>query len=399
MYFRKHPHTPPKPPSRKRRKRYSVVLVVLLVAGGAEIRGQHLRLNPLDAPTSLYLNLSQILRYNVYEHFRFGAGFLWEIPNDASRSHYWQLSAYAAYGTYDRQLKYGGTIAVQFRGPRRWRPFIDYIDDVQQAASTNLAPYVLLLTQRNTSYVASYFTRMRALTVGFTTRIDGHLMQFDLRYVREWQLFDERGALYPAPLSAAQHADYGEAHAQVGAKGMLVDVRGGLPVDGVGGAYMRAIVQYDSLFELDDRAALYIFGQVGYATAGAPVQRLFDLSGTRGSFYYFENVLLTLRPNTFLSDLYGRTTVQIGWNESFWQTKYSCPSAFAQVGGVVGRHYDTQQWDCMIEPGIGIDRLLRWGYLDVGVAAAYGIVPRWSPLWQPRIIDRFAFLAVAKILL
>ncbi len=49
------------------------------------------------------------------------------------------------------------------------------------------------------------------------------------------------------------------------------------------------------------------------------------------------------------------------------------------------------------EPLIGIERLLRWGVLDLGMAAAFQMTPDNSYYHTPDTRDRWALVVVATV--
>lgn len=57
----------------------------------------------------------------------------------------------------------------------------------------------------------------------------------------------------------------------------------------------------------------------------------------------------------------------------------------------------------VFEPALGINGLLRWGYLDLGVAAAYRISPNNDDFVKPANLSGFrypfAVLFVAKLII
>lgn len=82
---------------------------------------------PLD------LDTKSVIKYNNYEGFRLGAG----LTTNNKFSNVLQLNTYAAFGTKDKDLKYGFGAAVRlFQTSSTWFG-VDYIDDLVESGSTS----------------------------------------------------------------------------------------------------------------------------------------------------------------------------------------------------------------------------------------------------------------------
>ena len=53
----------------------------------------------------------------------------------------------------------------------------------------------------------------------------------------------------------------------------------------------------------------------------------------------------------------------------------------------------------LLEPCIGIDGLLHWGVLDLGIAAAYQMTPKKTSYHLDNFLDKFAVMCVAKLII
>lgn len=384
-----------------------VCVIMLIMTMGHPVRAQYIRINDAKAKSALYVDLDRLFNFNLYEHARFGAGFYLATPANDPKSPQWQISAYAGYGTFDKGWKYGASVALQSVGTHRWRPYVSYYDDLAQMSSIRLEGYSLLSTFANTSYVASHFARVRCAEVGTSAKFNKINAAASVRYVTEWLLYDAYGDLLYPNLYEEQmprENDYTEANVRLTRGEWTLDLRAGSHDGYWDEWYGRAILQYNKSIGIGKKGILSLFGQSGYSTTLTPYQHLFDLSGTFGSCYYFNNTLLTLAPNTFVTDLYSRSCVSFKLDHPLWNTPLSHPSPFVQLGGAVGRDIrHNSRTLCVMEPAIGVEGLLRWGYLDLGVAAAYrfsnneGAFP--YPANAPSQNYPFAIMAVAKLLL
>lgn len=369
-------------------------------------RAQYIRINKATEPYALYLNINKVFNFNLYENARLGAEFYFVTPSNNPAKPQLQITAYGAYGTYDRAWKYGSTVAVQFPGQHRWRPFVSFYDDLNQMASINLGGYALLTPNFNTCYVASKFARIRNAEIGVSSKFGKINASVDLRYFREWLLYDAYGNnLYPNlnPDEEPPFADYAEGHARATWKQWTADVRMGIDPQGYDRWYCRALLQYNRNIEYKSVGNLSIFAQGGIATSSTHYQHLFDISGTYGYYYFFNNTLVTLPTNSFVTDRFVRFTATFNFEKYLWNYTISHPQPFVQLSGATGHNYRTDRPMTVFEPAAGFNGLIRWGYLDLGVAAAYRLSPNENDIPQPSNLSRLnypvAFMIVAKLII
>lgn len=372
----------------------------------SQTRAQYIRINKASDPTALYFNLNRVFNYNHYEEARFGGELYWVAPANAAGRPQLQLSAYGAYGTYDLGWKYGLTAALQFAGTQKWRPYISFYDDLNQSASINLGVYALLSPSFNTCYVASRFARIRSAEAGVSATFGRVTASLDVRYFREWLLYDANGyMIYPNRNPEVQPSfhDFAEGHLRASWRNWTADVRVGTDGGRFDNCYLRAILQYSNSFKLNQYGSLSVFGQAGFASSTTHRQHLFDISGTWGSYYFFNNTLLTIPTNSFVTDRFVRFTGTYNFSKYLWNLPISHPQPFVQLGGAVGYNCYTNRMMSVFEPALGINGLLRWGYLDLGVAAAYRISPNNDDFVKPVNLSGFrypfAVLFVAKLII
>jgi len=99
-----------------------------LIKGRRVINGYY-PIGPID------LDLQKIIRYNNYEGFRPGVGF---VTNNKFAETF-KLSGYGAYGTKDGRFKYGFGAAVRLGNFSNSWIGISYADDITEIGSTNFA--------------------------------------------------------------------------------------------------------------------------------------------------------------------------------------------------------------------------------------------------------------------
>ena len=161
--------------------------------------------------------------------------------------------------------------------------------------------------------------------------------------------------------------------------------------------YLRALAQYDRTFQPTEWSDLRLFAQGGWCDGTdhhVPYSRMFDLGGSWGSPFYFGSSLLTARPNEFTANLFALFSLRVSTTQPLWKRwdevwkVGSNPRPFAGIGAAWGLLW-RQNGDGRCRQGIdmqapnrglgeavaGINGLMRWGLVDLGVALAYRITP------------------------
>lgn len=400
-------------------KKLSMLLLLLpVVPAGA----QSIRLTPYRAPSALYVDMDRLYNYNRYEHSRFEVGLTWVTPNEAAGKSrmflgQWTLRGYAAYGTFDRRLKYGGGAQLRLPGRLGTKLRIMAFDDLEAAASHKMEPYRMLSPESNPAFLASRFVGMKGLQVeaSVAPRHDWTLTASVL-ISREQYRFDKDGPLYQrftpdampevrSHASLSARADWGRKLSLLATAGLMKDVY----VDAGEVPYLRLLAQYDA--EPGD-LGLRVFGQAGYATAQAPYSRLFDMSGTARSVYFFRNTFLTVRPNTFTASMFAHLCLNYTAPMPLWETSWSRPQPFLQLNAMWGWLHGQDETGFVLqeglplqspylglfEPSTGFDGLLRWGLLDLGFGVAYQICPPAAPYMNDDPTENFALGIVATLI-
>lgn len=359
--------------------------------------GQYIRLTPSVAASALYLNGDRVFNYNRYDGVHLEGSFYYAFPNengkDSPTSPQWQIAAFAGYGGLSRYYSYGGSVALQDRATsHRWRPSIAYSHELEQAGRVALQEYNLLTPDQNAVYMADRFSAVDQVTLGLSGRLNVRsTFSLCLRQSIERQLFATNGALLYGEAVNTPFYRYSEAHLRISHNGSLtLDAVGGITDYDWQTAYLRAIVQYNHSRRLGKSLSTRLFVQGGYASEGTPYSRLFDISGTCGSHYFFSNTLLTVRPNEFHAHLYARATLTVATAKPLWNASISAPVPFVQVGALcgwlvqggklkahatVGGMWLNAPTEGLLEPAVGITNLLRWSRISLGVAAAYRLTP------------------------
>lgn len=419
----------------------AICLLTCFVALPTLSDAQYLRLTHLNSKTDVSIDANRLYNYNIYERNRWGLGFFLSTPlHYDDRYGYlfqnqFQASVYAGWGSGDHAWKYGASAALAF--PRyKFRSInVHYQHDLLRVGSHSFDEYQILNTSDNSSYFSSHYCGVDrvAAVMGIDPSGPSELL-LEYSHSRERYLFDASGLLYPN-IYNGDTMPY-ETFNEVGVDlywgkywkfGVFADVWRHYDqtldrYDPPGIRYIRFLSQYSRKKDLkDNHGQLSIFAQGGFVLLDdVPVSRRFDLSGTGGGYYYFNNSFLTVRPNTFMADAFSMAFVRYTTGRSLWKNALSEPHPFFQLGAVWGMLYGkfvengtgvyylggtqphksialTAPFKGLMEPCIGIDKLVHWGLIDFGVATAYQITPRNVSYHTDNFFDKFAVICVAKL--
>lgn len=391
-------------------------LLPLLLIPALHAGAQSIRLTPIDAPGALYFNVENAVNYNMYEHWRYEMNVTWVYPNESSKAakntnYKWNAKGYFAYTTRDKDYKYGLSSSVQLL--KNGLSFsASAFNDMIRAADRNLGTYSLLNPSANTNFVASYFVGVKGAMVSADFKpLPRCLVTLGFRQTWEDYRFDGRHLLFPAidPRDQLPFYSFSEGVARVEwKKDLILSLRGGYIGNYTAKGYLRAILQYKHAYFNNQ---LSLFSQAGFATKGAPYSRMFDLSGTAFSGYFFNNTFLTVRPNTFAANTYAHVCLNYTMAKPLWTWSFSSPKPFAQLNAMWGSMFGQDEqgrlyhdglglktpYQGLLEPAIGIDGILRWGVMDFGVAVAYQVCPAHAAYRNADPENNWAFAVVGNL--
>ena len=420
-----------------------LIVCVLMCFGVCVMRcnAQYWRLTHLRSRTDVSLDLNRVYNYNSYERNRWGVGFdiLHPLKYDTRFGRNFQNAligwAYVGYGTGDKAWKYGGSVGFVFPRNIFNSIIVGYQHDLLRVGSHSFDDYNVFNTSDNSSYFSSHFCSTDRISVVSQIDILGP-GKFILTYShsRERYLFDASGLLYPSinEDEAMPYMDFNEAiidlywgdHWKFELMSNIVASDDNIwritsnPLFALD--YIRFLAEYKNKIDFkNNNGQLSIFAQGGIVNDDVPVSRRFDLGGTGGGWYYFNNTFLTVRPNTFMSEAFTLASIRYTMGKGLWKNALSEPRPFVQMSAMWGMLFGksiengsdyyplgdnkyitlTAPIDGLAEPCLGIDGLIHWGVLDMGVAAAYQLTPKNSHYHLDNFLDKFAVMFVAKLII
>lgn len=383
------------------------------------IGAQSIRLTRYDAPNALYLVADRLYNFNMYERSRFNLSFQWVSPSEtaAQRRHVfgqWTLSPYIGYSTGDHALKYAVATQLRLPGPNDIKLRFRIYNDLEQAGSRHLNSFTMMTPSTNTGIVGSRFSTVTGghFDMAFSPRRKYNIL-LSIRQTWESYCFDRLGVFYPSAESERQTAprSFTEAHARIDwPVGITVSLTAGHVCSNHINNYANIIAQYNSSIA---KTGVHLFAQLGFATRFTPYSRMFDLSGTAFSTYFFKNSFLTIRPNTFTANAYVHLCLNYTTPLPLWNLPWSAPHPFLQFNAMWGHllGQDNQghiAWEGLplqspymglFEPATGFDRLVRWGLMDIGFGVAYQLCPPKASYCPDNINENIAFVVVADFVL
>lgn len=395
---------------------FTLTIILLPLSANA----QYVRLNSATDNAALYFSADRVFSYNRYDGAHFEVALYFAYPNDNSERgrtslHQWQLSAFGGYGQRSQTASYGGSIALQSKGKHRWRPILAYSHELRQTGATTLGDYHVLDIAQNAVYMTDRYAQTDIISFGLTGNATTNTyLAINLTHSMEQNLFAPDGSLLYGDKVNTPLLRYSEAHLRLTHHNRLsIDITGGTCHNDNHHPYLRTIVQYNRQDNIGSMLTLKSFAQAGHTTSSI-YNRLFNLSGTWGCPIFFENTMMTISPNEFHAHLYARATLCLSPQKPLWNTPYSSPIPFIQISGMAGWLVDNHQLatHCVVdgfpldapgrgllEPAIGIKRIIKWGLMEMGVAAAYRLTPQTAHYYRTDTTDNIAIMATAELTL
>lgn len=380
-------------------KRKALLLAFSAMLSGSALQAQ---LVPLHRSVGipLYLDLDRVYNYNQYEKSRWGFGLRYGyvaddlnmMPKPAGFFDRLSVGAYIGYGYADQRVKWGADAYFWTNLQRQGKVYASFFHDLTRDANRTLGTYNLLDFTATGGFMGRLFSDTRRLSAGFSTRTRGHeRVGFELRLSDERKLHNFSNLLYPQSddeWDALEHSKFVEGllymEHDCGLRGELTFglTTGEWWVDT--GFFLRLLVQYDRVFPVAKSLNLQVYAQSGITDNHAPFSRLFNLGGTSGSPLLFERSLLTARQDEFLTNVFALTCLRFGFSKPLFTyisdllQVGTAPRPFVLLDAAWGASFDDfypAPTKGIAEVGAGIDGILRWGYIDWGLAFAYRLAP------------------------
>ena len=363
---------------------FYLFLFILSVLVPHKVSGQHIHLPILKLPNNLYFEANRLFNYNIYEGSRWGSGLLYTY--DFANRHHTQIGidGHLSYGVVDHRYKYGGCIYLKNNDKRRTSLSIKYENDIEQIASHNLNSYNIVNIEQNSHYLSSRYNAIQRIGIQLSLNPSPqHQLSWGYAYSHESPLFNTSGPLYPTsntpPTYLAKHSEW-SIHYRYSNRLQLRLVLGNLPYHD-NFLYIRFIGQYERKWKFENNDMVHFFAQGGVAMGDVPISRLFDLSGTFGSHFYFTNTFLTVRPNSLIADVYTISGIRYTCGRSMYDIGMSKPQAFCQLNcmwGSIGDNHAAVVSENLhapsygiIEPAIGLHGIICFSSINIGAALAY----------------------------
>ena len=363
------------------------------------LAGQEFTLLPRKGGGGLAIDLDYLWRYNLYEHSRWGLGLSYSADT-------WHLVGNAGYGLRDRQLKWGVGASKQLSASRgnssvylmACREYSAAGNRRMQSASLSdfgsLSSFMTLRMSDQLSAITGYRWHDSIAAFGIDLRVfrGGRLFRCDsLLYRCNGDTIDPENGL---ELSLIYHIGWFSGSAVVGRTWPAHKL------------VAQLLVQSDNTFSLQP-FTFNQFAQAGITPPNTPYIYMFNLGGTLGSPLYFRHSLLTAHPCEYTASLFVLSSSFLRLSDPLF-TPYNnlfaigtAPRPFIGLtaawghlwGQDVNGHLEYESLDLqapnrlVAEAIIGIDGLLRWGYVDYGCAVAMGfhpLFPSGSTICQPR---------------
>lgn len=402
------------------RKYWIIALLTLLPTGAG---AQMVMLNSDTTHYKLWFDVNRVFNYNLYEHARWGGGLQCDIKLNSRVLRQLTLGGYVAYGYADERVKWGVKTDLMGCSKREPHLYAEFFHDLTRDASRTLDDYSVSNFSANDGFMASQFSDCHRLTAGLSSGLGGKYRGgAEVRLSREQPLYNPSLLLYPKtreewdllPTQRYLETRLFFSH-EKGWKGELLTgySRGDLVERTL---FARALLQYAHTYPLGF-LDLQCYAQGGTTVGKAPYSRMFDLGGISGSPLLLERSLVTARPNEFISDYFGLTILTLGLHKplfSFYNEMLqlgSRPRPFVTAGaiwgglwgdGVIGNattgFLELQAPDRGIaEVGAGIHGILRWGYVDWGLAVAFRLTPPSAPYHLTGIDNNRVWILTAEL--
>lgn len=369
----------------------TIFIATYFIALTTSAMAQMVRLNGQDSRNALWFDMDRVFSYNQYENTRWGGGLQYDIALDSVHFKTLSLGGYVGYGYTDRRWKWGVKVDLAGASRRESHTYVEFFHDLTGDASRILNTFRLVNFTETGAFMTRLFSDTYRLTVGHSRKLTSALTaDLRLRFSSERYMHNFYNLLYPATRSellAMPSTQYAELMLTMAmTKGWTVEATGGLigAEHSDGSAFARLLAQYDRTIDFAVFRYLF-FAQGGITTRNVPYSRMFDLGGTWGSSFFFNQSILSARPNEFTTNYFTMVTMRLTLQKPFFDYYNPMmqlgtrPNPFLILDAAWGDTWDNQMFVTpdkgIAEVGAGIDGVLSFGQTDLGIGVVYRLTP------------------------
>ncbi len=367
-----------------------LLFILSLLFLGQSLCGQGIPLYRNGSGGGLSLDPDYIWRYNLYEHSRWGLGLTYSSDSDQS----WHATANAGYGVHDKQLKWGVGASRLVDARHGGRLYLMATREYAAAGNRQMQWASLTDLGGLASFMSLRMSDQLSATGGYLWYGKGcSSYAVDLRIFRGGRLFDNYGLLYRKDGDTIAPENGLELRLSCHLGGFIGNATIGRtwPAQKT---IAQLIVEYNKTFRFS-HITLYLHTQAGITPPNTPFIYMFNLGGSLGSPLYFRNSLLTVRPCEYTANAFAIGSLRLGltkppfnlWNQLLEIGMY--PRPFVGITGAWGMMWGQADDGTLTYEGldlqapnhavaeaiVGIDGILRWGYVDYGTALAVSLLP------------------------
>ncbi|GAA4453515.1 hypothetical protein GCM10023189_18710 [Nibrella saemangeumensis] len=370
------------------------------------------------------LVVADLLRWNQYEGTRLGLGVQLTPPPLP-----WaKLYGYAAFGTADKALKYGGSLEANLLPRRDLRLGVSYRQDIAEPGQlTSLSQSLIVLGRpQPRNWLRSRMDSVQAWRVDGYFRPLPHVQlnlygwreyrqvtsypyQFSVESVNPHRFYNSELGLNVRIAPREQMQKAGKLETILAGSFPIVDVQVAIGIPALGGqfTYTKTVVQVDD--EVVSKALgtsrFRLLG--GWLNGTVPYPYLFGAPGSsaggNGFYYYSPNTFQTMGLYEFASDRFA----YLFWEHNFGRllfrlkTKYSQPEISVSQHVGFGQLSNRKPHEPLVfrtlekgyyESGLSVYNLLRFPFMQsLYMGLGGSVFRRWGPNQFPLARDNYAY--------
>ena len=359
-------------------------------------------------------NADRLWQYNRYEHSRWGLGLTATYaPPDKSRTTH-QVDAWGGWGVEDKQLKGGLCYSLHTKRSANTTDIsLAIADDVFPSGGLTLATHAEGFNAVVSNLGRSLMTHQQKAEAALAIKHARTTYGLSATLFSEQRLYDSIGLLYG---QGARHYRGLDLTATVAwPQGLEATIALTL-ADHAATTAIKGLLQYHKQLQrrlLTTRIAAH----AGACSPNVWQHRRFCLGGSNGMLLASDQAMATVWPDEFWADAFALCMVRVQTTSPLFSLYNAnvmiglVPTPFATLkamwgtlwnatpgGHIVDDGIDMQApYNGLIEVGMGIDGLLRWGFSDWGVGVAMRLAPRSASYFKAELSANMAFTLSARL--